>query len=67
MNKTVLKNKRKNSRVHFKYPVHGKMNILRDVDGLLECRGKGPGGPNVTVTEDNGYTKTFSTKKIVEL
>ena len=62
----ALKNKRKNSRVSFWYPVHGVSNMLRRVDGVFDRRGKGPNGPNVTINEDTGLTKCFSNKKIVQ-
>jgi len=64
---SVLKNKRANSRVSFMYPTHGVSNVLRNVKGTFEKRGKGPNGPNVTIREDSGLTKCFSVKKIVEM
>ena len=70
MIKSILANKRVGSRVCFKYPTHGKLNILRNVRGVIEAKGSGPLGPYVTVREDDERVTephNFSACKIVEM
>jgi len=35
--------------------------------GVVVAKGKGPNGPYLTVDEDKGGTRSFSTKKIVDM
>jgi len=62
----IKTHKRVGSQVTFKYPTHGKLNVLRCVVGEVVKKGTGPHGPYLTVTENSGITRSFSTKKIVE-
>jgi len=63
----IKTHKRIGSTVKFMYPRHGKYNILRNVIGVVVDKGKGPNGPYLTVDEDKGGTRSFSTKKIVDM
>lgn len=47
------------------YPVHGKMNILRKVEGVVEKTGKGPNGSYVVVKTPNDGYRSLLCKKIV--
>lgn len=49
------------------YPVHGTMNILRNVNGEIIDKGRGPNGPFIVVQEDEGKIRSLSTKKIVRM
>lgn len=49
----------------FRYPTHGQLNVLRNVRGKVVNKGDGPAGPFLTVEEDSGKIRSFSTKKIV--
>lgn len=49
------------------YPVHGKMNMLRNVSGEIVNRGNGPNGPFITVQESPEKVRSLSLKKIVQL
>jgi len=49
------------------YPKNGKRNILRNVIGIVVDKGNGPNGPYLTVDEVRGGTRSFSTKKIVDM
>ena len=50
------------------YPVHGTMNVLRKVEGVIEAVGKGPNGKFVTVQENaTGQYRSLSLRKIVQL
>ena len=49
------------------YPVHGTMNILRNVTGEIIEKGRGPNGPFIVVQEDEGKIRSLSTKKIVRM
>ena len=63
----IKTHKRVGSEVSFKYPRHGRYNILRNVSGTVVKKGQGPNGPYLTIDEDRGGTRTFSTKKIVNM
>lgn len=54
-------------RISVKYPTHGRLNVLRDVNGVVDRIGKGPKGPFITVVEDNGNIRSLSTCKIVQM
>lgn len=63
MNDLYLKrNKRK---VSFLYPVSGKRNILRMVQGIKVSSFTGPNGRGITIREHNGLHKSFSVNKCV--
>lgn len=62
----IRTHKRVGSRVCFKYPARGTRNVLRMVCGKVVAKGIGPNGPYLTVQEDSGAHRTFSTKKIVQ-
>ena len=61
----IKTHKRIGSRVDFMYPVHGKMNVLRRIDGNVVDKGICPNGPYLTVREVSGQIRSLSTKKIV--
>ena len=60
-----LKRLKEGDRVSFKYPIHGTRNMLRNVNGSVDCVGKGVHDHYVTVNEDNGKTRSFSETRIV--
>jgi hypothetical protein len=49
------------------YPVHGKMNVLRNVAGEIVNAGTGPNGPFITVQESPERVRSLSVKKIVQM
>lgn len=51
--------------VSFLYPVHGWMNILRLIKGIVIAAGIGPNGPFLTIQEANGKIRSCSEKKMV--
>lgn len=61
----MTKRIRVGSRVRFLYPKHGKMNILRMVEGCCVQTGIGPNGRYYTVEESSGSHRNFSRSKIV--
>jgi hypothetical protein len=61
----IKTHKRIGSTVDFRYPTHGQLNVLRNVRGKVVNKGDGPAGPFLTVEEDSGKIRSFSTKKIV--
>ena len=62
----IRTHKRVGSRINVLYPVHGNRNVLRNVIGEVLEKGNGPGGPFLTVQEDDGKIRSLSTRKIVE-
>jgi hypothetical protein len=56
----------KGDKVDFLYPVHGRLNILRRVVGVVDKTGIGPNGPYVTVNSNNVY-RSLSATKIVNI
>jgi hypothetical protein len=57
--------KRNERKVSFLYPVGGKKNVLRQVNGVKIKSFTGPNGRGITVKEDNGLHKSFSVSKCV--
>ena len=57
--------KRNERKVSFLYPVNGKKNVLRQVNGVKVASFTGPSGRGITVHEDNGLHKSFSLSKCV--
>jgi len=53
------------SGLKLKYPLHGKRNILCDLEGNVEKVGRGPNGWFVTVKKPNGHFRSYSEKKLV--
>ena len=51
--------------VNVYYPTHGRLNVLRKVNGEVIATGNGPKGPFVTVQEANGEIRSLSYHKIV--
>lgn len=62
-----LYQKRNSRKVSFYYPVHGKANILRRVEGVKVRSFTGPNGRGITVEEKNGQTRSFLVSKCVAL
>jgi hypothetical protein len=60
-----LYHKRNERKVSFLYPVNGKKNVLRQVNGVKVASFTGPSGRGITVHEDNGLHKSFSLSKCV--
>lgn len=57
--------KRNERKVSFLYPVNGKKNVLRSVEGVKVRSFTGPNGRGITVREKNGLHKSFSVNKCV--
>lgn len=57
--------KRNERKVSFLYPVSGKRNILRMVQGIKISSFTGPNGRGITIRESNGLHKSFSVNKCV--
>ena len=57
--------KRNERKVSFLYPVGGKKNVLRSVEGVKVRSFTGPNGRGITVRESNGLHKSFSVNKCV--
>jgi len=53
------------SELKLKYPLHGKRNILCDLEGSFERVGRGPNGWFMTVRKPNGNYRSYSEKKLV--
>lgn len=60
-----LYNKRNERKVSFLYPVNGKKNVLRSVDGVKLKSYTGPNGKGITVRENDGTCRSFSVVKCV--
>ena len=60
-----LYNKRNERKVSFLYPKNGNHNVLRQVNGVKVKSFTGPNGRGITVREDGGLHKSFSTAKCV--
>lgn len=60
-----LYHKRNDRKVSFLYPVDGKRNVLRRVEGVKVRSFTGPNGRGITVRETNGLHKSFSENKCV--
>lgn len=60
-----LYSKRNERKVSFLYPVAGKRNILRLVNGVKIASFTGPNGRGITIRESNGLHKSFSVNKCV--
>jgi hypothetical protein len=60
-----LYGKRNERKVSFLYPVGGKKNVLRAVNGVKVRSYTGPNGRGITVREDSGIMKSFSVNKCV--
>jgi hypothetical protein len=60
-----LYQKRNDRKVSFLYPVSGKRNILRLVQGVKISSFTGPNGRGITIREPNGLYRSFSVNKCV--
>lgn len=60
-----LYHKRNGRKLSFLYPIHGKRNILRKVEGVKAASFTGPNGRGVKVQEENGETHSFLLSKCV--
>jgi hypothetical protein len=60
-----LYSKRNERKVSFLYPVNGRKNVLRAVNGVKVRSYTGPNGRGITVREANGQLKSFSVSKCV--
>jgi hypothetical protein len=57
--------KRNERKISVLYPVHGKRNILRRVDGVKLASFTGPQGRGITVREADGKVRSLSLSKCV--
>lgn len=57
--------KRNERKIRCKYPVGGKSNILRVVEGVKLKSFTGPNGRGITVQETDGRIRSLSCAKIV--
>lgn len=60
-----LYNKRNERKVSFLYPVNGRKNVLRTVNGKKLRSFTGPNGKGITVQEADGTCRSFSVAKCV--
>jgi hypothetical protein len=60
-----LYNKRNDRKISCLYPVGGKSNILRRVEGVKLASFTGPGGRGITVQENDGKIRSLSMNKVV--
>jgi hypothetical protein len=60
-----LYNKRNDRKISCLYPVGGKSNILRRVEGVKLASFTGPGGRGITVQEKDGKIRSLSMNKVV--
>ncbi len=60
-----LYNKRNERKVSILYPVGGKKNVLRKVEGVKLRSFTGPNGRGITVQESNGQIRSLSVAKCV--
>ena len=58
--------KRNERKISVLYPVHGRMNVLRRVDGVKLASFTGPNGRGITVRENNGQIRSLSVSKCVQ-
>jgi len=60
-----LYHKRNERKVSVLYPVGGRKNVLRKVEGTKLRSFTGPGGRGITVQEGNGQIRSLSVAKCV--
>ncbi len=60
-----LYNKRNERKISILYPVGGKKNVLRKVEGVKLRSFTGPNGRGITVQERNGQIRSLSVAKCV--
>jgi len=60
-----LYNKRNERKISCLYPVGGKSNVLRRVEGVKLASFTGPGGRGITVQEKDGKIRSLSMNKVV--
>ena len=60
-----LYNKRNERKISILYPVGGKKNVLRRVEGVKLRSFTGPNGRGITVQERNGQIRSLSVAKCV--
>lgn len=57
--------KRNERRISVLYPVNGKRNVLRRVEGVKLASFTGPNGRGITVRESDGKVRSLSLNKCV--
>jgi len=62
---TDLYNKRNERKISVLYPVGGKRNVLRKVQGIKLRSFTGPSGRGITVQERDGQIRSLSISKCV--
>jgi len=57
---------RKGQTIRCKYPKHGRLNILKWHQGVIEKSGTGPNGKYALVRSSNGQYRTLRCDKMIE-
>lgn len=61
-----LYHKRNERKISCLYPVNGRKNVLRQVNGVKLASFTGPNGRGITVKENNGQIRSLSLSKCVQ-
>ena len=57
---------RKGKTIRCKYPKHGRLNILKWHEGVIQRSGTGPNGKYAVVQSGNGQFRTLRCDKMIE-
>lgn len=57
--------KRNERKISVLYPVHGRKNVLRRIEGVKLASFTGPNGRGITVREKDGKVRSLSLSKCV--
>ena len=62
---TLSKLVRKGKTLRYKYPKHGRLNVLKWHEGVITRSGTGPNGKYAVVQSDNGQFRTLRCDKMI--
>ena len=62
----LSKSVRKGNSIRCKYPKHGRLNVLKWHEGVIERSGTGPNGKYAVVQSSDGKFRTLRCDKMIE-
>lgn len=62
----LSKSVRKGQTIRCKYPKHGRLNVLKWHEGVIERSGTGPNGKYAVVQSSDGKFRTLRCDKMIE-